>query len=85
MKPFLTGRQQVSVSPLKSLDAPLSKQPSMRVAGHSHGAQAGGSAGGEDSQPTVECIRQGDKIVRLIVSCSCGERIEIECLYPAGG
>jgi len=38
-----------------------------------------------DSGPTVETVKQGDKIVRLIVTCSCGERIEIDCLYPAGG
>lgn len=35
--------------------------------------------------PTVECVMQGEKVARLIVTCSCGERIEIECLYPAGG
>ena len=35
--------------------------------------------------PTVECVKQGDKVTRLIVTCTCGERIEIECIYPAGG
>jgi len=30
---------------------------------------------------TVECIREGDRIARIIVTCSCGERVEIECLY----
>ncbi len=34
--------------------------------------------------PNVEVVKQGDKVVRLIVKCSCGEIIEIECLYPAG-
>ena len=33
----------------------------------------------------VECIRQGDKVVKLIVTCSCGEKIEIDCVYPAAG
>jgi hypothetical protein len=23
-------------------------------------------------------------VVRLIVTCACGERVEVECLYPAG-
>jgi len=29
-------------------------------------------------------IKEGDKVVRLVVTCSCGEKIEVECLYPAG-
>jgi hypothetical protein len=32
----------------------------------------------------VEVIKEGDKIVRLVVTCACGERVEVECLYPAG-
>jgi hypothetical protein len=36
------------------------------------------------SGPHVEAVKEGDKIVRLIVTCSCGEKIEIDCLYPAG-
>jgi hypothetical protein len=32
----------------------------------------------------IEAIKEGDKVVRLIVTCRCGERIEVECLYPAG-
>lgn len=35
--------------------------------------------------PSVECIKQGDKVVRLVITCTCGEKIEVECLYPAGG
>ncbi len=34
--------------------------------------------------PTVEAIKEGDKVVRLIVTCTCGERIEVDCLYPPG-
>jgi hypothetical protein len=32
----------------------------------------------------VEAVKEGDKVVRLIVTCACGERVEVECLYPAG-
>jgi hypothetical protein len=32
----------------------------------------------------IEAIKEGDKVVRLLVTCTCGERIEIECLYGAG-
>lgn len=32
----------------------------------------------------VDVVKEGDKVVRLIVTCRCGERIEIDCLYAAG-
>jgi hypothetical protein len=36
------------------------------------------------SSAQVEVVKEGDKIVRLIVHCVCGERVEVECLYSAG-
>ena len=36
-------------------------------------------------RPTVEVVKEGDKMSRLIVKCSCGERLEVECLYSALG
>ena len=47
-------------------------------AGPAHDAENGGS------KHAIELVKEGDKVVRIIVSCSCGERVEIECLYPAG-
>jgi len=72
MKPFLHGK--------KTLDAPPLQNPH-----HSHRMPVAGvgpqlAAPG----PQVEVVKQGDKVLRLIVTCSCGERIEVECLYPAG-
>jgi hypothetical protein len=32
----------------------------------------------------IECVREGDRITRLLITCACGERIEIDCLYAAG-
>jgi hypothetical protein len=32
----------------------------------------------------IEIVKEGDKVARLIITCACGERIEVECLYPAG-
>ena len=32
----------------------------------------------------IETVKEGDRVVRLVVTCACGERIEVECLYPAG-
>jgi len=80
MKSFLSGRSHASSD---SLQAPAGSNPGFiakatSIGGvHKDHAQAGG--------PTVECVKQGDKVTRLIVTCACGDRIEIECLYPAGG
>jgi hypothetical protein len=80
MKSFLSGRARASSD---SLQAPAGSNPGFvaKVTGGVHKDHAQQSATG----PTVECVKQGDKVTRLIVTCACGERIEIECLYPAGG
>jgi hypothetical protein len=36
------------------------------------------------SSAHVEVVKEGDKVIRLVVTCVCGERVEIECLYSAG-
>lgn len=72
MKPFLLGKKAVDTKLLRVTQSPMA---SVTVQGGAHAAHGG---------PNVETVKQGDKIVRLIVTCSCGERIEVECLYPAG-
>jgi len=37
-----------------------------------------------DSGTQIETVKEGDRVVRLIITCACGERVEVECLYPAG-
>lgn len=87
MKPFLAGRNQVSAPSLQTLvesstpPAPLASQFGAPAATPAQGHAGGSGIHGS----TVECVRQGDKVVRIIVTCSCGERTEIDCLYPAGG
>lgn len=85
MKPFLSGRPSAGNSALK---------PTSGVSHSFSGMQAIGSAGRSEShdgssahghEPQVECIKQGDKVVRLVITCTCGERIEVDCLYPAAG
>jgi hypothetical protein len=79
MKSFLSGRPQHD-QPSLARDAAASGGALPHLH-HAHAASSGGapsSSGG----PTVECVKQGDKVVRLIVTCACGERIEIDCLYP---
>jgi len=79
MNSFLQGKKVLSIAPLRPLVLPASLgatgtgSPSSGTSSpHVHGAQ-----------PTVEVVKEGDKIVRLVVICGCGERVEIECLYPA--
>jgi len=76
MKSFLHGRPVQNCTQLR----PLTTHSGPDVLGK---AKIVGHDG--DGGPTVECVKQGDKVVRLIVTCSCGEKIEIECLYPSGG
>lgn len=61
-----------SLRPLHTATHPVTPEPK------------GTEAGGEAPAPQIELIKQGDKIVRIVVTCSCGERTEIECLYPPG-
>ena len=78
MKSFLQGK--------KSLDAPALRPPPGFVAPTAPRCEKpplSVSTPGASSAH-VEVVKEGDKVVRLVVTCTCGERVEIECLYPAG-
>jgi hypothetical protein len=72
MKHYLHGRVQV---PEETLSAPTPPADGLRVAPFETAS----------TSPNIEVVKQGEKVTRLIVTCTCGERIEIECLYPASG
>ncbi|MGH7995269.1 MAG: hypothetical protein ACRD27_11245 [Terracidiphilus sp.] len=77
MKPFLYGK---NASPTPAL-AERNAQPAstgMAAALRAHASEAGAAS------PSIDVVKEGDKVVRLVVTCSCGERMEIECIYPAG-
>ena len=78
MKPFLHGRKTLSTPALRfphvPAGAPRSAEAQRPHAGAHHGT------GGV----TVEVVKEGDKVARLLVTCGCGERIEIDCIYPVG-
>jgi len=79
MKPFLHGK--------KTLALPALHIPSVVsiAQGRPRPAPATGPALTEvDAVPTVEVVKEGDKVARLIVTCSCGQKIEVDCIYPAG-
>lgn len=73
MKPFLHGRNESKGKALTSTKITSNGRVEGMVR-HSHPPEA---------VPTVEVIKEGDKVVRLVVRCSCGESIEVECLYSA--
>ena len=70
MKPFLSGKKTVELPP----PAP----------GEARCRNPAWTCKQEAAQPAVEVVKEGDKVVRIIFTCSCGERTEVECLYPAG-
>lgn len=71
MKPFLAGKKSANGSTVHSPHPPGKR------------ASAGCAETGM-GEPSVELVKEGDKIVRLIVTCMCGERTEIDCMYPPG-
>ncbi len=86
MKPFLADRPSAAIPSLRPVVRPL------EVLSAPAGGAAVASTGGlrpahahTGASASVECIREGDRVVRLVVTCACGERIEVECLYPVGG
>ena len=77
MKSFLHGKKNLEAEPLRP---PPQFASSLPAQCSPLKAQNGGGA----SSAHVEVVKEGDKVVRLIVSCVCGERVEIECLYSPG-
>lgn len=82
MKDFLQNRPRVSaprrtegVNPTEALQsAPIADA---ELAGPRH-------VSGDGHEPVVEVIKEGDRVTKLIVTCRCGEKIEILCAYPPG-
>ena len=81
MKSFLSDRPRVSLPDSPSTqtrtDAPA---PALAVVARSLPASA--KASGARS-PSVECVREGDRVTRLVVTCGCGEQVVIDCVYAA--
>jgi hypothetical protein len=80
MKSFLQGKKVLSVAPLRPPAAGGAVSPPQSLTPHAPLSVTTPGA----SSAHVEVVKEGDKVVRLIVTCVCGERVEIECLYSAG-
>ena len=35
------------------------------------------------AQPSIECDRDGERVTRILITCGCGESIELECAYTS--
>lgn len=79
MKSFLQGKKSLEIAALRPPPGfASSHSPRCDTKGATSVATPGASSA------HVEVVKEGDKVVRLVVTCVCGERVEIECLYPAG-
>ena len=77
MKSFLEGKRNFSTDSLRPIATAHALHSDVARQGLAHAVPGASSA-------HVEVVKEGDKIVRLVVHCVCGERVEVECLYPAG-
>jgi hypothetical protein len=82
MNSFLQGKKTLSVAPLRPFASAIPSAAGSATSMAARPPPAPPQA--NHSGPTVEVVKEGDKVVRLVVVCGCGERVEIECLYPAG-
>lgn len=77
MKPFLSGKKNLALSAAKLSGGATPAAPLQSVLDPSR-------EGHDTPTPTIEAVKEGDKVVRLVITCGCGERMEVECIYPVG-
>jgi hypothetical protein len=82
MNAYLPGRKPAGIPSLSV--SPAAQRQALPAFGELRAASPGSTAAVAGG-PQIEAVKEGDRVVRLVVTCSCGEKIEVECLYPAGG
>lgn len=82
MKSFLDGKKSLASPSLATAPKALAQHVPVAQKGHLHEAPA--QPGHQGAKAHVEIVKEGDKVVRILVTCTCGERVDIECLYSAG-
>ncbi len=80
MRSFLQGKKALATEPLR----PLVQPGALRAQGGGLHLPQFSTLVPAESGVSVEVVKEGDKVVRLVVTCACGERVEVECLYSAG-
>ncbi|NBQ58287.1 MAG: hypothetical protein EBU32_07885 [Opitutaceae bacterium] len=81
MKSFLSGRTGLAVSDSPNLVEPEAPTGLSLLASAGTLPSASAPKAGASS---VQCVREGDVIKKLIVTCECGKTVEIDCQYTAG-
>ena len=76
MKSFLEGKKVISTGAL----SPPKANSLQSISPIKRSAEPAAK-----SARSVEVVKEGDRIVRLIITCACGEKTEVDCLYPLGG
>ena len=81
MQDFLKNRPRVPAGAGRHPTGPSS--PGGILAGDSvfNASLIGSLSGDGEHDASVEAIKEGERVVKLIVTCRCGERIEILCAY----
>jgi hypothetical protein len=77
MKSFLHGKKSSLTMAAKPPSAGAAAPPLRAALGPAKDL-------GTLSAPNIEVVKEGDKVVRLLITCVCGERVEVECIYPVG-
>jgi hypothetical protein len=77
MKSFLHGKKSSAILAAKPPGAAAISPPLRAALGPAKEL-------GAISAPNIEVVKEGDKVVRLLITCVCGERVEVECIYPVG-
>lgn len=86
MQNFLHNRPHVAAAPGRSVPAtPSSGEPKPTGLDLLDASLLSSLHGPQNHDVSVEAIKEGERVVKLIVTCRCGERIEILCAYGPGG
>lgn len=79
MKSFLSDRPSAGLSSLRAAGnrvfVPLRPEPEAPAA-PSPAEKCAGPA-----RARVECVREDGRVSRIIVTCACGEKVEVDCVY----
>ena len=81
MKSFLSGRTGVAVS---DSPAPVESEAPTGLSLLAAAGTVPGAAASKAGASSVQCVREGDVIKKLIVTCECGKTVEIDCQYTTG-
>ena len=81
MKSFLSGRTGVAVSDSPN---PVEGEAPSGLSLFASASALPSAAAPKAGASSVQCVREGDVIKKLIVTCECGKTVEIDCQYTAG-